>query len=190
MVRAVIRLCCLVLLGILLAWALRAGAVPVEVVTCAIIGAVLLPPEIGWSFVEIVRRPISTILTVIVGFGSSAVALAFGLLVTAAGFGWVRVVARTERPLPVTLGIGPLGTTRDFRPLVFLLAVVILASAWILALAISGVTSAWRSAALTHEVAAAMGRRRRPRSDSSVPRPSIAPDSTLDVDSRGSPQAQ
>jgi hypothetical protein len=88
---------------------------------------------------------------------STVVALAM-FLGTATAYNWVNVATRTEKPIAETLGIGAFTTTRDFRPVVFLLAVVALAIAWLLALALSGVTSAWRSAAITHEVSAALGR--------------------------------
>ena len=113
---------------------------------------------IGGALAQLLRRPIWTLLTVATSFGISAVAMATTFLGTSAAFDWVRIAARIQRPIPVTLGIGDFATTRDFRPIVFMLAVVALAIAWLVALALSGVTSAWRNAAFTHEVAAALDR--------------------------------
>jgi hypothetical protein len=55
--------------------------------------------------------------------------------------------------MAVTVGLGSVSTTRDIRGLVFLLAAVALAIAWLAALTISGLASAWRSAAFTNEAA-------------------------------------
>ena len=59
-------------------------------------------------------------------------------------------------PIAIKLGIGDFSTTRDFRPVAFALATVAIAVAWFAALAIAAVTSAWRSAAFTNEVADAL----------------------------------
>jgi hypothetical protein len=117
---------------------------------------------IGGALAEVLRRPIWTLLTVATSLAASAVAAVATFLGTATAYDWVTIATRTEKPIAETLGVGPFTTTRDFRPVVFLLAVVAMAVVWLVALALSGVTSAWRSAAITHEVAAALGRVRTP----------------------------
>ncbi len=114
---------------------------------------------IGSAIVQIVRRPLWTLLAVAISFAATGVALALAFLGTATAYGWVAATARSDQPIVVKLGFGALTTTRDFRPLAFLLAVVALAAAWLVALALAGLTSAWRSGAITHEVMAALGNR-------------------------------
>jgi hypothetical protein len=110
------------------------------------------------AMAQVVRRPIWTLLAVATSLGASAVVAAGTFLGIAAAFDWVTVAARAQSPIAVRVGLGSLAATNDFRPVVFLLAVIALALAWLVALALSGVASAWRSAAITHEVAAAMAR--------------------------------
>ena len=102
---------------------------------------------------EVVRRPISTLLTAIVSYVTSALAIGLALVGTSIAFDWCRIAARNQEPVAVKLGIGSFSTIRDFRPVVFTLAVVALVVVWVVALAVSAVTSAWRSAAFTSEVA-------------------------------------
>lgn len=102
---------------------------------------------------EIVHRPISTLLTVVVSYATSAVAIGLALFATSIAFDWCRIAARNEEPIAVKLGIGGFSTERDFRPVVFALAIAALVVVWVAALAVSAVTSAWRSAAFTNEVA-------------------------------------
>jgi hypothetical protein len=102
---------------------------------------------------QMVRRPISTLLTVVVSYATSAVALGLALVATSTAFDWCRIAARNQEPIAINLGLGQFSTARDFRPVVFALAAVALALAWAAALALSAVTSAWRSAAFTNEVA-------------------------------------
>lgn len=102
---------------------------------------------------QMVRRPISTLLTVVVSYATSAMALGLALVATSTAFDWCRIAARNQEPISINLGIGQFSTARDFRPVVFALAAVALALAWAAALALSAVTSAWRSAAFTNEVA-------------------------------------
>jgi len=106
--------------------------------------------------VQIVRKPISTLVTVAVTYAGSAVAMLATMTLTAAAFDWCRSAARAGEPIAVRLGIGDLATTRDFRPLAFAAAGVALALAWAIALAVSGAASVWRSAAMTEEVAGAI----------------------------------
>jgi hypothetical protein len=109
---------------------------------------------IGGAFIHVLRRPVSSASTVIVTFGTTIVATGLAMAATAVTFDWCRVAARSQQPIPLTIGLGSLSTTRDFRPIVFILATVALAVAWVAALAVSGIASAWRSAALTLETAA------------------------------------
>jgi hypothetical protein len=108
------------------------------------------------ALLQIVRRPFTTILTVVTWTAVSAGVTAAAMVATATAFGWTLDVARVGGPIALTLGIGPLATTRDFRPVVFVLAAAIMAAAWIGGAAISGAASAWRSAAWTAEVASAL----------------------------------
>ncbi len=105
---------------------------------------------------QVVRRPISTLLTVVVSHGASAAVIGLALVGTSTAFDWCRIAARNQVPIAIKLGIGNFGTVRDFRPVAFALATVALAVAWIAALAVSAVASAWRSAAFTNEVADAV----------------------------------
>ena len=112
--------------------------------------------SLGGAAWQLVRRPISTLLTVFISYATSVVAVGLALVATATAFDWCRIAARNTQPIAVKLGIGDFGTTRDFRPVAFALAAVAMALAWAAALALSGVASAWRSAAFTLEVADAL----------------------------------
>lgn len=114
--------------------------------------------SIGGAFIHIFRRPVSSASTVIATFGASILATGLAMVATAVTFDWCRVAARSQQPIPLTIGLGSLSTTRDFRPIVFILATVALAVVWVAALAVSGIASAWRSAALTFETAARVPR--------------------------------
>ncbi|HEY5487206.1 MAG TPA: hypothetical protein VIK06_06115 [Candidatus Limnocylindrales bacterium] len=103
---------------------------------------------IAGALAQVVKRPVWTLLTAATSLAPSGAALFVALFGTATAYGWVTVAARSEQPIVL------------LRFAVFVLAVLALAAAWILALALSGVTSAWRSAAFTHEVAAVLGRDR------------------------------
>jgi hypothetical protein len=107
--------------------------------------------SIAEALFQMVRRPISSVCTAIVSFGASAVAIGLGMATTAMTYDWCRIAARNQQPMSVTLGIGSFSTTRDFRPLVFLAAAMALVVAWVVVLAASGISSAWRSAAFTGE---------------------------------------
>lgn len=110
--------------------------------------------SIRGAFVHVMRRPVASTSTVIVTFGASIVATGLAMAATAVTFDWSRVAARSPQPIPLTVGLGWFSATRDFRPVVFILATMALAAAWVAALAVSGIASAWRSAALTAETAA------------------------------------
>jgi len=112
---------------------------------------------IGGALLQIVRRPLWTLLAVAISLAASGLALAIAFLGTATAYGWVAATARSDERIAVRLGFGAAATTRDFRPVVFLLAVVALAAAWLVALSLAGLASAWRSGAITHEVVAALG---------------------------------
>jgi hypothetical protein len=109
--------------------------------------------SIAGALVQILRRPVSTAATVLASTGATVLVTALAVAATATAFDWCRVAARTQQPIAVALDLGPLSTTRDFRPVVFVLAALVLAIAWVTAAALSGIASAWRSAAWTGEVA-------------------------------------
>lgn len=109
--------------------------------------------SLAGAVAEIVRRPVSTGLTLVASTAASALALAVAVAGTTTAFDWCRVAARNAQPIALRLGIGPLSTARDFRPVVLLLAVFTLVAAWVVALGLCGVAAAWRSAAWTNEVA-------------------------------------
>jgi hypothetical protein len=105
---------------------------------------------------QLVRRPISSAFTVLLSYGASIVAIGLAMAATATAFDWCRIAARNDHAIAVTIGVGSLSTTRDIRVIVFVLAAAVLGLAWIAALALSGIASAWRSAALTGETAATL----------------------------------
>lgn len=104
---------------------------------------------------QLVHRPVSSLLTVVVSFGAGIVATGLAIAATATAFGWCLAAARNGVPFAITIPAGPLTATRDFRPAIFILAAIVMASAWVLAVAASGIASAWRSAAFTLETAEA-----------------------------------
>jgi len=116
--------------------------------------------SIGGALVQIVRRPVSSALTVLASFAAGIAAIALAMAATATAFDWCRVAARNQQPIAITIGIDQLSTTRDFRPVVFALAAVILGLAWLAGMALSGIASAWRSAAFTGEAADAVSKAR------------------------------
>jgi hypothetical protein len=115
--------------------------------------------SLGDGLVQLALRPVSSAATIILSYGVSVLATSGALLATATAFDWCRIAARNQIPMPVTIGLGSVSTTRDVRGLAFLLAAAVLAIAWIAALSISGMASAWRSAAFTNEAADAGPRR-------------------------------
>ena len=108
------------------------------------------------ALVQIARRPFSTVSTAVASTGASVLATAIALAATATAFDWCRIAARNQRPIAISLDFGPLSTTRDFRPVVFVLTALVLATAWVAAAALSGIASACRSAAWTGEVVVSM----------------------------------
>jgi hypothetical protein len=110
---------------------------------------------IGSALGQLIRRPVTSAATVLLAYCGSALAMAAGIAAIATAFDWCRVAARIQQPIPLSLGIGPLSTTRDIRPILFMLAALALAVAWLAASMLAGMASAWRSAALTGEVAEA-----------------------------------
>ena len=110
--------------------------------------------SIGGAIMQIARRPISSVGTVVVSFGASVVAVGLAMAATATAFDWCRVAARIENPLRI--GVGRVTLGGDGRPVVFILAVLALGVAWAAAMALSGIASAWRSAAFTAETAATL----------------------------------
>jgi hypothetical protein len=112
--------------------------------------------SIWGAVIQIATRPFSTALTIAASYGASAVAISLALVATATAFSWCQIAARNVEPIAVRLGIGSFSTTRDFRPVVFALTGATMALAWVVALLVSGVASAWRSGAFSHEVADAL----------------------------------
>ena len=108
------------------------------------------------TLVQIVRRPFSTVSTAVASTGASVLATAIALVATATAFDWCRIAARNEQPIAISLGFSLFSTTRDFRPVVFVLAALVLTAAWVAAAALSGIASACRSAAWTGEVVASL----------------------------------
>jgi hypothetical protein len=120
---------------------------------------VLFDTGIAQSFADgifqMIRRPISTTATAFVSYGISAAAIGLAMDASATAFDWCRIAARASQSITVTIGVAPFSTTRDFRPVVFALTAAALCVSWLAALVISGIASAWRSAALTGETLAA-----------------------------------
>jgi hypothetical protein len=112
---------------------------------------------IGHAVVQVVHRPLTTILTALTWTVIGIAGTAAAMVATATAFGWTLDVARLGRPIALTVGLGPLSTTRDFRPVVFVLAAAAMAAVWLGGAALAGAASAWRSAAWTAEVASALG---------------------------------
>jgi len=110
--------------------------------------------SIAAAVIHVVRRPLSTALTLGAWTLVSTLAVATAMAVTAQAFEWCLVAARNSGPVAITLGLGPFTTTRDFQPIAFGLTAFVLSAAWLCAAALSGIASAWRSAAWTEEVAA------------------------------------
>lgn len=129
------------------------GAIAVRRLVLLDIGVL---PAIGGALVQLVRRPVSLAATVGLSYGASILATALAMAATATTFDWCRIAARNQQPISMTLGVGPVATTGDFRPVVLILAAAALCSAWLAAMALSGVASAWRSAAMTGETISAL----------------------------------
>jgi hypothetical protein len=108
------------------------------------------------ALVQLVRQPASSAATVVLSFGTSIIATVIALAATAAAFDWCRVIARTENPIVVWIGLGSFGTARDVRVIVFVIAAITLGLVWMASLTVAGMASAWRSAALTGETAATL----------------------------------
>jgi hypothetical protein len=106
--------------------------------------------------VQLVRRPLTTLLTVSATYAVSLVVTVAAIVGTAAAFDWCRSAARAAEPIAVTIGVGDFAITRDFRPVAFAAAAVALTLAWAVSLAVLGIASVWRNAAMTEEVADAV----------------------------------
>jgi len=106
---------------------------------------------------QVVRRPLSTFMTAVLWSVAGFVAMAGTMAAAATAYGLCLETARLSDPIAVTVGLGGLSTTRDFRPVVFVLAALVLVAVWLAGAAVSGLASAWRSAAWTEEVVAALG---------------------------------
>ena len=117
---------------------------------------------------QLVRRPITSIAAVLLPLAASTAMLAGGMALVATAFEWCLAAARVQQPIAITLGIGSFTTTRDFRPIVFVGAALVMALAWVAASLLAGVAAAWRSAALTLEVADATADRADEASESAL----------------------
>ncbi len=126
---------------------------------------------------QLVERPLTSFVTVAGTMVISVVGLALGMLATAFAFDSCLIAARLPNPVTLSISIGPLATNRDFRPLVFAAAALVLGAIWVAAMAIAGITSAWRSAAWTAETASACGRSRSP-GPTRTPAPEASPTGT------------
>jgi hypothetical protein len=115
--------------------------------------------SLAGAALQVVRRPLSTLLTTVLSYGAGVAATVAALFATATAFDWCRIAARNASPIAVRLGVGDLGTALDLRPAILVFATIALALAWAVALGLSAVTSAWRSAAFSHEVADALAAR-------------------------------
>lgn len=111
---------------------------------------------IGGALIQLIRRPMTSAATVLLSYLASALAMLAGMALIATTFDWCLVAARIQQPIDVSLDIGQLSTTSDARPVLFLLAALALGLAWVAASTLAGISSAWRSAAITGEVAGAI----------------------------------
>jgi hypothetical protein len=121
-----------------------------------LIGGVGFWQSLAGAVEQIGRRPLSTLATVVISTATSVVAVGIAVTGMATAFDWCLAAARMQSPIVIQIGLGPLSTTRDFRPAVFLGTTLVLALAWVVGLALSGIMSAWRSAAITAETAAVL----------------------------------
>lgn len=142
-------------LVVVLVWLVSEVIGAIAVRRSVLLGTGIVRSLVG-AILQIVLRPVSSAATVIASYGASAVAIGLAMAATVTAFDWSRVAARNQLPISVTIGLGSFSTTRDFRPVVFLLAAMAFAAAWAIALAVSGISSAWRSAALTGETSGAV----------------------------------
>jgi hypothetical protein len=95
---------------------------------------------------QIVRRPLQSLFTLIATSAVSFAALAVTTIATALAFLLCLDAARASSPVSVAVFL-------------FVASAVVLAFAWVVALAVAGIASAWRSAAWTEETASAWSRR-------------------------------
>jgi hypothetical protein len=108
------------------------------------------------AFSQLAHRPLSSLLTATVTTGISVLALGLALVFTATAFDWSRIAARSTYPFSL------FGSNLDLRAMVFALAALALALAWVVSLVVAGETSAWRSAAFTAEAQDAQAGSARP----------------------------
>jgi hypothetical protein len=112
-------------------------------------------PALGGALTQLVRRPLTSVSTMLVTSLGSVASISMAMAITAFAFQWCLDAARLPNPVALTLALGPLNASRDLRPLIFVGAALALGLAWVAGLAIAGMTSAWRSAAWTGETRAA-----------------------------------
>lgn len=101
--------------------------------------------SIAEAALQLLRRPVSSAATIVGTLATFAVAALFAIAATSTAFDWVRIAVRTSGPTNLLTGL------TEFAVLVG--AALVLGFAWVAALAVSGVASAWRSAAFTEETA-------------------------------------
>jgi hypothetical protein len=143
------------ILLVVVAW-LITETIAAVAVRCRILNGEEVWRALGTALALIARRPIAILSGVAVSLGASVVAVGVPMLGTAVAFDWCREAVRNSQPIAVTIGLGSFSTTRDLRPLTLLAAALALAVVWLIGFAAAGAASAWRSAALTGEVAAAL----------------------------------
>jgi hypothetical protein len=107
---------------------------------------------------QLVTRPLTSSLTFLATMLVSLAALAVAAVTTAFAFGLCLSAARLPNPIGLAISVAGFDASRDLRPVVFLAATILLGFAWILAMAVAGITSVWRSVAWTEETAAALDR--------------------------------
>ena len=132
------------LLGIFAAWLVTETLAAIGV-RRLVMGAGFLD-AIGGAILQVVRRPLSTLLTLALTTSVSILGVAISTLATAVAFGLCLDAAR----LPADY-VG----SQILVPIVFALTAILLSIAWGCSLGIAAITSAWRSAAWTEETAAA-----------------------------------
>lgn len=143
------------ILAVVLVWLVEEGVAAIAVRREVLLGRGLAR-SLADAFRHLWRRPLTTLATVVATYAGSIMAIGLSLAAMSVAFDWCRIAARNPNQVPVTIGLGQFATTRDFRPVIFAGAVIALALAWALALALSAVTSAWRSGAMTNEVVAGL----------------------------------
>jgi hypothetical protein len=146
--------------AVAIAWLIGETVAALAVRRLVLAGAGVRGALVG-ALAQCVKRPLATILTAVATFGGGVLLTGTVMAATAVAFDWCRVAARNPHPIALSVGLGPLTATRDFRPVAFGLTALALAAVWLAGAAISGIGSAWRNAAWTGEVVSALDDRGR-----------------------------